>query len=292
MSYGGVTLEDLGAFPGDTFQIRHMKTTDLNGNVLTAGEYGWGEVNDGRQWDAGSNTFTYRYAWGSISLQYIQVGDTLRMVVTTTNLASSGVIFDGASIYPLTLHFPILPAGFTDVSYPQVAFNTTAPSVTLADYGSGEVAAVVTDPIKPLYSGFVSAGQGTAYSAVISSTSPDFLATFQPHNDRAISPGQTDTFVVDYRFAPSGTATGSLAGDAYANWASAWPAQLNWNDRRPIGTIYLATRRRTASRTTLAGIPRIRDATGMTAAWISRRHRAWRRFSTGCCSRQRTMSRT
>ncbi len=241
LSYNGQVLENLSTFPADAFHIWHMKSTDLNGNVLTSGQYGWGENNNGRNWNLATKTWTYPFTWGQITLQYVQSGNTLNLVVSETNRANSGIIFDGASIYPLVLNFPQLPAGFANASYSQYAYNTTAPSVTTADWGGGEVVSVVSDASKPLYSGFQSSGNGNAYGAAVSSTTPDGLATFLPHNDRPVMPGQTDTFTVSLRFAPSGTGTGTLAADAYKNWASTWPPQLNWTDRRVIGTVYLAS---------------------------------------------------
>jgi len=241
LSYNGVVLEDLNQYPSDAFHIWHMKMTDLSGNVLSSGQYGWGENNNGRNWDAGSHTWTYPFSWGSIQVQFVQNGNTLDMKVTETNLADSGVLLDGAVIYPFVLHFPQLPTEFVDSSYAQLAFNTTGPSVTLADFGSGEVASVVRDASKPLYSGFQPAGQGSSYFPIISGTALDGMATFQPHNDRPVAPGQTDTFTVSLRFAPSGTAVASLAADAYQGWTKTWPPQINWMDRRVIGTVYLAS---------------------------------------------------
>ena len=242
LSYAGVALEDTGSFSGDLFHIWHMKVTDLQGNLLTGPDDGWGENSSNKSWDANAQAWTYRFSWGSIRTQYVQTGDTLNLVVTETNNANSGAILDGASIYPLALHFPALPSGFVNVNYPQVAFNTTGPSALVADFGAGEVATVVPDASKPLYSGFWPAGgSNPVYSTLVSSTTPDGLATFQPHNDRPVMPGQTDTFTVSLRFAPSGTPLSSLAADAYANWSATWPAQLNWADRRIIGTNYLAS---------------------------------------------------
>jgi hypothetical protein len=241
LSYAGVVLEDLATSSGDAFHIWHMKLTDLQGNVLSSPSYGWGENNTGKSWNAATKTWSYQFVWGSVSTQFVQTGTSLNMVVTESNLASSGVILDGASIYPFALHFPQLPAGFTDPSYPQLAFNTTAPSITLANFGNGEVAAVVPSADKPLYSGFIATGTGISYTPLISSTTPDGLATFQPHNDRPVLPGQTDTFTVSLRFAPAGTAASLLATDADSSWAQTWPSQLHWTDRRPIGTIYLAS---------------------------------------------------
>jgi hypothetical protein len=255
LSYKGVTLEDLNAYPADAFHIWHMKATDLNGKVLTSGEYGWGETNNGRQWNSMTQSWTYNFSWGSINLQFVQSGDTLNMIVTTTNLANSGVVIDGAMIYPMALHFPALPNGFMNASYPQMTYNTTAPSATLADYGTGEVVAVVPDASKPLYSGFLPASPANGYFPIISSTTPDSLATFLPHNDRPVAPGQTDTFTVSLRFAPSGTAVTSLASDAYSSWSSTWPAQLKWKDKRIIGTMYLASSASSGDPTRPAGFP-------------------------------------
>ncbi|MDE1175578.1 MAG: hypothetical protein PW789_03130 [Edaphobacter sp.] len=241
LSYAGAVLEDLAASPSDAFHIWHMKVTDMKGVVLSSPDYGWGENNKGRSWDSAMHTWTYQFVWGAIAVHYVQRGNVLDLQVTESNLPNSGVIVCGASIYPLVLHFPQLPSGFVDASYPQLAFNTTSPSVTVADFGAGEVAVVVPDAQRPLYSGFLPTGSGTAYTTMISTTAPDGLATFQPHNDRPIQPGQTDSFTVSLRFAPAGTATSLLASDAYENWASTWPAQLHWSDRRPIGTVYLAS---------------------------------------------------
>ena len=241
LSYAGVVLEDLGESPTDAFHIWHMKLTDLHGKLLSGPDYGWGEKNIGKSWNPATNAWTYQFVWGSISVKFLQSGNSLNVEVTESNLKTSGVILDGASIYPFVLHLPEVPKGFVDASYPQSAFNTTAPGVTLADYGSGEVASVVPSARKPLYSGFLPTGNGTAYTPLISSTAPDGLATFQPHNDRPVQPGQTDSFSVSLRFAPAGTSVALLAGDAYRSWTQTWPAQLQWTDRRAIGTVYLAS---------------------------------------------------
>ena len=239
--YRGVVLENVAQNPNDAFHIWHMKVSDLKGKVLSGGEYGWGETNGGKHWDSGSHTWTYSYTWGSIAVQLQQSGNALNMNVTETNRPDSDVVLDGAEIFPLALHFPGLPSGFGDQSYPQLSYNTTGPSVTGADYGSGLAAVVVPSAAKPLYSGFMPTGESNAYTLLISSTTPDGLATFLPHNDRPVMPGQTDKFTVSLRFAASGTSVSTLAADAYQNWSRTWPAQLRWTDRRIIGTLYLAS---------------------------------------------------
>ena len=59
--YNGVVLEDLSRNPSDAFHIWHMKSTDLQGNTIGAGQYGWGEANNGRSWNAATHTWTYSF---------------------------------------------------------------------------------------------------------------------------------------------------------------------------------------------------------------------------------------
>ena len=255
LSYAGTTLEDTSRFGGDAFHIWHLKMTDLQGNPASGSQYGWGEVNSGRQWDAAAHRWTYKFIWGSIQVQYVASGSRLDMIVTEQNYANSGVILDGAVIYPLALHFPRLPANFNDASYVQLSYTTTSPGVTVADYGSGEALAVTPDATKPLYSGYWPTGDPNAYTAMIASTTPDSLPTFQPHFDRPVQPGQTDTFTVSLRFGPSGTPATQLAADAYTNFAETFPSQLSWTDRRPIGTVYLASAPQSGAANQPGGFP-------------------------------------
>lgn len=241
LTYNGVVLENVTQHPSDAFHIWHMKATSLSGVVETGASYTWGETNLSRAWNPINHTWTYRYIWGTIAVLFVQSGDKLDLNVVTTNSSSSNIIFDGATIYPFALHFPELPKGFTNSAYQQLAFNTTGPSVTLADFGAGEVAAVTTGGAKPLYTGFEPAGSTNAYVPIISGTAIDNMASFFPHNDRPLLPGQTDAYTVSLRFGPSGTPAAMLASDVYAAWAKSFPPKLQWSDRRIIGTAYLAS---------------------------------------------------
>ena len=227
VAFNGVVLENTLQNSADTFHIWHMKATDLSGNVLTGGQYDWGEANSGKSWNASTQTWTYKFVWGSIAVQFSQSGLSLNMGVTVVNDSNSGIIFDGANIYPFVLNFPALPVGFKDPTYDQLAFNTTGPSVTLADYGQGEVAAIYPNATKPLYSGFQPAGTTDSYTPIISGTALDGMPSFFPSNDRPILPGQSDSYTVSLRFALSGTPADWLATDAYQAWAKAYPVKLN-----------------------------------------------------------------
>ncbi len=214
LSYGGVVLEDLEQNPGDVFHIWHMNAIDSTGKRMTGRQYEWGEVNTARTWDAAKHTWKYFFEWGSISVEFAQAGDTLNMNVTEVNNANSNVTFNGATIYPMVLHFPRLPANFKDVKFAQLSSNTDKDpgtnKVIVADFGEGQVASLVPGPMKPLYHGFDPAGAGFNYVPIISSTSMDSMASFFPRIDRPVAPGKEDRFTVSLRFAPSGSPVNGL----------------------------------------------------------------------------------
>ncbi len=236
LRYNGVTLEDVASNPSDAFHIWHMKATDLSGNTISSGQYGWGENNNGTSWDPSSKTETYAFQWGAIRTKFVQSGTKLDMIVTETNNADSGVLFDGAEIYPFALHFPQDPTSF--YGYTQNVVTTRGPGVSPADFGSGVVTMVIPDETVPMYGGWKNAGNAT-YSPLMTTTTPDSLAPFLPRIDRPVQPGTSFTYTVSLRFTPEGTAAD--ASDAYASFAKIYPSQLNWTDRRILGTAYLAS---------------------------------------------------
>ena len=236
LSFNGVVLENLGANSLDSFHIWHMKSSDLNGDTLSSGQYGWGESNNGTYWNAQTLTETYTFSWGSIATHFVQNGNNLDMIVTETNNAGSGIAFDGAEIYPFALHFPSDPAAFH--GYTQYAITTRGPGVSVADFGSGVVTSVVPNEALSMYGGWKSQG-GAIYSPMMTTTAPDGLATFLPRTDLPLQPGNSLSYTVSLRFTPEGTAAN--VSDAYASFAATYPNQMTWSDRRIIGTAYLAS---------------------------------------------------
>ena len=140
---------------------------------------------------------------------------------------------DGATIYPFVLNFPQLPAGFKNIAYPQYAYETTGPGVTTADYGSGEVVAVDPNASKPLYSGYKPTGTGFAYTPIISSTTPDGLAAFDPQNDRPVRPGRDRQIYGLAAICAFGNSDGKFGGGCISELGAdlAAPTQLD----RPTG---------------------------------------------------------
>lgn len=236
LSYNGLTLENIASFPGDSFHIYHMQAADLAGNPVTTGQFGWGENNNGESWNGQTHTETYTFSWGSVSTQFVQNGNNLDMIVTETNNPGSGIVFDGAQIFPFALHFPADPAGFS--GYTQYAVTTTDPAVSVADFGAGVVTAVVPNEAMAMYGGWSNVGSAT-YSPLMTTTPPAGLATFLPHVNTPVQPGSSLSYTVSLRFTNEGTAAD--ASDAYTSFARTYPSQMTWTDKRILGTAYLAS---------------------------------------------------
>ncbi|WP_419806318.1 hypothetical protein [Terriglobus sp.] len=236
LSFAGTVLEDVSAYPSDSFHIHHMKCEDLGGQPITSGQYGWGENNNGTAWDGATNTETYIFSWGSIAVRFVQTGNNLDLVVTETNAANSGIKLDGAEIFPLALHFPRDPNGFG--GYSQFLNTTTGPAVSTADFGSGMVTAVLPDESFAMYGGWKNLSAST-YSPLMSTTSPDGLAAFLPHTDHPLAPGTTLRYTLSLRFTAEGVAAD--ARDGYTSFSSTYPSQMTWSDHRILGTAYLAS---------------------------------------------------
>lgn len=200
LSFDGVVLEDLAQFPADAFHIWHLKATDAHGKIVTKPQYGWGEVNSGRTWDAATHSWNYAFAWGSIKTQFVQKQNVLTIAVTETNKPDSGITLGGAAIYPLVLHLPELPSGFGDPSYEHLAVNASDPAPT-AEFGQIRVTITAETCGKPLYRGFEPAGNGNNFTPILGSTAMDSVAANYPRLDRPVAAGQSDSFSISLHFA-------------------------------------------------------------------------------------------
>lgn len=240
LTYRGQVLENLSQFPKDEFHIWHMQSFNSAGGLLSAGDYGWGESAKDRRWDANSRSWLYTFSWGSIRTSFAQHGDALDIAVTEANRPGSGIVFGGATVFPLVLHMTPSPKSMGN---PELIDGTEQPGVTAVSFPGGEVVAVAANAQQPMYSGLAAAGQNS-YSGVLSTTRPDSLPALAPgelHESNLLPPGTSRTWTLSLRFAVSGRPVWSVAADAYHNWVQRWPQLLHWSDRRLIGTVYLAS---------------------------------------------------
>jgi HEAT repeat protein len=165
--------------------------------------------------------------------------DDLVMTVTYQNkgIQSISAIEDK----PFALRFPRRPLGITwKWDYSTSVDLDEAPGVVIADWGVDKLALVVNqgsatadaaNTVHPMSMGF-----GSPSGEIPRAYPITFRTTFHP----PLEPGHEWTFQASLRFAPSNKPTMEFVGDVYRNFAAAYPFTLNWPDRRPIGTVFLA----------------------------------------------------
>jgi hypothetical protein len=111
-------------------------------------------------------------------------------------------------------------------------------------YGSGALA-LVDEDLRPLMAGFPFAvdrpGPMRVFPLRINTGRDPTYPDFYPEINRAIAPGKSDAYRFTLRFGAPVTKPYQFAPDAYERLKLAYPAQLNWKDRRPIASLILAT---------------------------------------------------
>jgi hypothetical protein len=123
-----------------------------------------------------------------------------------------------------------------------MAHNIGEPSIIVAEFGSRILAVCNEDVGRPLAVGFGPPNDRDKRSwplMVYTGRHPVLPKSF-PFVDRPIYPGQTDRFRLSLRQGPPGTDPNQMAADIYGRFAAACPFKLKWEDRRPIGQIFLS----------------------------------------------------
>jgi hypothetical protein len=192
-----------------------------------------------------ADTVDVAYPWGRISCAYGKQDDRLTMRFEVSNTSSEPL--NEFSLRLMELNFPRVPDGGTleagmfgfgfkgpewpldrwPASIPSVADPLFSVPIVRADFGTGalnfcsddlECSVGIPHTTNP--------PDGTRYPLVITC--------------RDIKPGTTKIFNVSLRFGPASARVQDLSGDVLERYASKYPFQVNWKDRRPIGMIFLA----------------------------------------------------
>jgi len=148
INYNGTTLHNLDSFPLDGFRILDYKIRKSDGTVVR-------HIVDAlypHTFNPETQTLTYSFGWGSMSLHYVQDYDRLNLNFTVTNTSAVNTLL-GMNILPLTVRFPVYPAGY-NATEPKIGYNGDGPTAIPADWGTGTVVATNSDTVKPLYVGF------------------------------------------------------------------------------------------------------------------------------------------
>ncbi len=240
LSFAGQVLLDTAHAPDAAFHIWHMSLTDSSGLPKKGAEFGWGENNRGRTWDATTRSWIYTFIWGEIRTQYVQHGDTLDVLTTVSNRATSGATFRGATIYPLTLSDAGQSKPASAVAS-QWVDGVNEPDVITAMLGRTQTVLSSVEAKQPLWLGSQPTKAG-GVAMIVSSALPDGVQAAEgTANGLAVPPGQSASTHILFRFAAAGSDPSRAAPEAYTAFRARWPQRLNWPDRRAIGTVYLAS---------------------------------------------------
>jgi len=185
------------------------------------------------------------YPWGRISCSYGKEDDKITMKIEISNTSSEPL--NELSIRLMELNFPRIPNGGTleagmfgfgfkgpewplgqsPASIPTVADPRFVVPLVHVDYGTGAL---------NLCSDDVECAVNVPYSTnFLARTSYPLVITCSD-----IKPGVTKAFNVSLRFGPAGARIQDLSGDVLERYAGKYPFQVNWNDHRPIGAMFLA----------------------------------------------------
>jgi hypothetical protein len=186
------------------------------------------------------------YRWGRVSCAYSKQDDRLTMRIEVSNTSSEPL--NEFSLRLMELNFPGVPDGGTleagmfgfGFKGPEWPLDRSPPSIrSVADPQS--VVPIVSVNYRIGTLNFCSDDLACSVSVPHSTNSPartsyPFIITCWD-----IKPGIARTFNVSLRFGTADSRVQDLSGDVLERYTEEYPSQINWNDRRPIGAIFLAS---------------------------------------------------
>jgi len=192
--------------------------------------------------DVGRRELTEIFPWGTVKVNYETSRNRLALTITAVNSSKSDTI-QGLLFTPMILKFPDKVAEY-DGSIPLLMHNIGDVAQIRVSYGSGSLAVVSEDIDKQLMIGFpwaLDRPKNTVFPLSVHTDRVNNYPDSYPTITRPIAPGGTDEYHVSLRFGRIDAGQNDLAGDVYKKFADTFPSQLKWDDRRPIGAIFLAT---------------------------------------------------
>jgi hypothetical protein len=196
--------------------------------------------------EAGGRTASLEFAWGEVEVTYATGTDRLDMEVKVT-LSRDADHLVGLYISPLRLDMGKEPKihnrSFLFYMRAPVAHNIGGPGVLAARTAGALVALCNEQMARPLAFGLGEpAEQGGEIRPVLAYTGrhPMLKKKF-PFIDRPVRPGGRDYWQLSIRFGSPEAEVGERTKDLYERYARAYPRELEWEDRRPIGRLFIST---------------------------------------------------
>ncbi len=210
---GGVDLQDLKLDGGDATGNTFAKTAST--------------------FDPATHKLVQTYSWGTITVTYKPdaAAGTVHATVAVASTGQQSLTRFGMNLLRFRPPAPIGKNGhFNGWDGNGLILHTRAddfPIVT-ADWGGAKLAVCGDDLAAPATIGF-------------QPLSGDDAVVVRFDDGHPIKPGTTRTTAVSVRVATEATGAEAFVGDVLHAYAAKYPATLNWPDRRPIGSSFLAT---------------------------------------------------
>lgn len=200
-----------------------------------------GELHGQTVADAASQQVVETFRWGTVKTRYHAQGDRVDLTIVVDN--RSAMPLDGIAIEPLSIQLPAAPREYDGVT-PMMAFDPGEPGVVSLSHPAGTVVLTNEDVDKPLLIGFPWSSNrpaNTVFPLRVHTLSDPSYPTLYPPVVRPIAANASEEFHLSLRFGPGGITVRQLAQDLYTRFAGVFAQQLQWQDRRPIGQLVLAT---------------------------------------------------
>jgi hypothetical protein len=193
-----------------------------------------------------TNSIELAYRWGHVLCAYGKQGNALTMRIDVSNTSAQRL--DELSLRLMELDFPSVPDGGTleagmfgfGFKGPEWPLDRSPPSIrSVADPQT--VVPIVSVNYRTDALNFCSDDLECSVSVPYSTNAPARTAYPFIITCHDIKPGASNAFKVSLRFGPAGARVQDLSSDVLKTYAKKYPFQINWNDRRPIGAIFLAS---------------------------------------------------
>jgi hypothetical protein len=218
------------------FHVNQVMIRKPSGETYAGDPNGIGRV------DAAARQWTASYSWGEVQVVYSTSQNRLMLDINTKNTSSTNTI-KGVWYEAFALRFPEKLKEY-DGSIPLLEHSVGNPGILRVSHDSGVLVVASEDVSKPLLFGFpwsTNKPDNTVFPFTVYTDRVQSLPDSLPLVERPIPPGATDQYRISLRFGRPGDTIMDLAQDVYQKYAQAFPAKLNWTDRRPIGAIFLAS---------------------------------------------------
>jgi hypothetical protein len=236
MSYGNNILIDFSKQLGRPFSPEVFKLINKNKKVISE----WSHI-QAQSWDDAKKEYSVSFTWGTASVKYMQIGDTLHAKITLTNKTKDDT-FCGMSFCPLTLNLGKRPSNFKEF-FPYYTNNINSPGVVRADLSGYSILLENSEQGKKVYIGFLEENntKGSLFRIWNGNIPYNGMNEFNSDVELRLKPGQSFSYTMAIKFVKPGITTAAASTKAYTNFRNSQPFKIKWSDRRPIGALFLSS---------------------------------------------------